>query len=424
YGIAPDGAKTSTRIQYTGGSSYIAESVTPATYTASAFVKGVGGEVVKFGVGANIGQGVEFTLNGQWQRIEHTGTGGTIFFSALGGNTATDFEIWGAQLETGSVATSYIPTSGGDAAARTRAADDLQIERDSTNLVTDSNSFGVYGTTVETTGFEAPDGSNNSTKISNIQDGAGERAHCLVTSVSGSTSYVGAIYIKGTAGQTIRVQAKRYTGDFSGSGTQTITFDGTWQRVTNLAWTSASNNTNALIVIKNEYGTTADEVYLWGAQIEEGSESTSLIPTSGAPASRTTFSDFYNQSEGTLYVEYEPRFTNVTNSALFFFSDGGSQNRIFSLVHQSYNLFIATSAVTVAQFGGGIPQANTLNRVAATFKANDARLSLNGANEVTDTSLTTPSVNQLHIGQRTTLVHQLNGHIKRLIYWPYHSDSL
>ena len=127
YGIAPDGTNTSTRIEYPAGSSYIAESVTPATYTASAFVKGVSGEVVKFGVGANIGQGVEFTLNGQWQRIEHTGTGGTIFFSALGGNTATDFEIWGAQLETGSVATSYIPTSGGDAAARTRAADDLVI---------------------------------------------------------------------------------------------------------------------------------------------------------------------------------------------------------------------------------------------------------------------------------------------------------
>ena len=124
YGIAPDGTNTSTRIEYPAGSSYIAESVTPATYTASAFVKGVSGEVVKFGVGANIGQGVEFTLNGQWQRIEHTGTGGTIFFSALGGNTATDFEIWGAQLETGSVATSYIPTSGSTV---TRQADDLSI---------------------------------------------------------------------------------------------------------------------------------------------------------------------------------------------------------------------------------------------------------------------------------------------------------
>ena len=126
YGIAPDGANTSTRIQYTGGSAYIADNVSSGTYTASAFVKGVAGEVVKFGIGANVGQGAEFTLNGEWQRIQHTGTGGAIFFSSLGGNTATDFEIWGAQVETGSL-TSYIPTSGGDAAARTRAADDLVI---------------------------------------------------------------------------------------------------------------------------------------------------------------------------------------------------------------------------------------------------------------------------------------------------------
>jgi len=127
YGIAPDGANTSTRIQYTGGSAYIADNVSSGTYTASAFVKGVAGEVVKFGIGLNVGQGAEFTLNGEWQRIQQTGTGNIIFFSSLGGNTATDFEIWGAQLEAGSVATSYIPTSGGDAAARTRASDELVI---------------------------------------------------------------------------------------------------------------------------------------------------------------------------------------------------------------------------------------------------------------------------------------------------------
>jgi len=125
YGIAPDGTNTSTRIEYSG-TSYIQDSFAVSDYTVSAFVKGVAGEVVKFGIGANVGQGAEFTLNGEWQRIQHTGTGGAIFFSSLGGNTATDFEIWGAQVETGSL-TSYIPTSGGDAAARTRAADDLVI---------------------------------------------------------------------------------------------------------------------------------------------------------------------------------------------------------------------------------------------------------------------------------------------------------
>ena len=43
------------------------------------------------------------------------------------GDGTSGVYIWGAQLEAGSVATSYIPTSGGNAAARTRAADNLTI---------------------------------------------------------------------------------------------------------------------------------------------------------------------------------------------------------------------------------------------------------------------------------------------------------
>jgi hypothetical protein len=43
------------------------------------------------------------------------------------GDGTSGVYIWGAQLETGSVATSLIPTSGGNAAARTRASDDLVI---------------------------------------------------------------------------------------------------------------------------------------------------------------------------------------------------------------------------------------------------------------------------------------------------------
>ena len=312
----------------------------------------------------------------------------------------------------------------------------ILVEPSATNLVTNSNSFSASGTAVKTTGFEAPDGTNNSTKISNIQDGDGEKAHCPLTSVSGSTQYSGSIYIKGTGGQTIRVQAKRATtGSFSGSGTQTITFDGTWQRVTNLTWTTASNNNDAFIVIKNEFGTTADEVYLWGGQIETGSVSTSVIPTSGSTAQRaaddlkitgSAFSNFYNQSEGTFYLEFEPRelSTSITNTA-FELSNGTGAERILSHVDSQIHAYFVDGGNVQANLDGGTNTVGVLNRLAVSYKANNIQVSVSGGAVVSDTSASIPTVDRLIIGNQVDdTTRLLNGHIKRLIYWPYHSDNL
>ena len=65
-----------------------------------------------FGFGANVTVGTVYTFDGRWQRITFTrSTGTTIFLSSYGGSTATDFEVFGIQLEAGSFSTSYIPTT-------------------------------------------------------------------------------------------------------------------------------------------------------------------------------------------------------------------------------------------------------------------------------------------------------------------------
>jgi hypothetical protein len=173
-------------------------------------------------------------------------------------------------------------------------------------------------------------------------------------------------------------------------------------------------------------------VYIWGAQVEAGSVATSYIPTtSGSTATRqaddlvitgSAFSDFYNQSEGTIYAEFVPKLESL-DATLFNFSDGSNFNRIMSLT-KFYHIFVTTSGNTQVQFASGSVSLNNLNRLAASLKTNDCVLSLNGSSEVVDSSMAMPSINQINIGARFGGTEQLQGHIRRLLYWPVSSDSL
>ena len=119
YGIAPNGLQSSSRIQF-GESDYCLRALSLSTNsTSSVYVKGISGETIQFGVGANVAQGGIFTFNGSWQRIEYTyqnGSGSILFSNLQGSATATDFEAWGLQVEDNTTyATSYIPTAGATA---------------------------------------------------------------------------------------------------------------------------------------------------------------------------------------------------------------------------------------------------------------------------------------------------------------------
>jgi hypothetical protein len=200
--------------------------------------------------------------------------------------------------------------------------------------------------------------------------------------------------------------------------------------------TLGADNTNAAVSIRKESGSTADSVDLWGGQIELGSVSTSVIPTSGSTVTRAAdelvisgsdFTDFYNQSEGTFYVESVPN-ENTSGSFLFDLSFGDASTDRLNIFNVSGNqyVFLKTAGTTwTNNVIGSRPAGGVFSRVAISYKSNDVRASLDGVNMATDISATVSStLNKMTIGNRYQNPNYLNGRIRRLIYWPYHSDSL
>jgi hypothetical protein len=131
YAISPDGTQNATRFvcNLNGGTTssdrswMIASFTAQATSTISIWIK-LNSAGTKTVLLSDSGGGTKTISGTDWQRIDATfvGGGGEFRIGLIGGSTSDTLDccIWGAQAESGSYPTSYIPTTS---ASATRVAD-------------------------------------------------------------------------------------------------------------------------------------------------------------------------------------------------------------------------------------------------------------------------------------------------------------
>lgn len=164
-------------------------------------------------------------------------------------------------------------------------------------------------------------------------------------------------------------------------------------------------------------------------QLEYGEVQTSIIPTSGSTVTRAAddlvisgsdFSDFFSTTENTFYCEFDPR---PSDEGRFLLCAQASSARFIyqGVSDNNWYIYDGTSSSVF-----GTESSTGLQRAAATFDGTSKEASLNGGGENTSSHngnlLNVPT--ELRIGKAYYGGGYLNGHIKRVIWWPYSSDRL
>ena len=236
------------------------------------------------------------------------------------------------------------------------------------------------------------------------------------------------------------------SGTYLGAGIERLP-NGWYRCWVSGSFTSGSGAGRASITIRNNTTTSngydpastlaiGDGVYVWGPMIEKNvidrRKPSSYFETTGSTATRgadsavvsgSNFSSWFNNTEGTVLIEYyrtnEPTFGGFTWPMSI--SDGTINNQI-----SFYNINGGTAVTNIFYQSGGTAQLDYLqvntnvgiNKLAQSYKTNQVAFAANGSLVGVDYTNTTPVVNRLTIGNSYTGGNDLNDRVSRIVYWP------
>jgi len=404
------------------------------------------------------------------------GTSGIYIWGAQLEQNAGSFSVPGEYAPTVATATggarnsAFLPDSSGVF----RSAGPLLLEEARTNVIQQSEAFSTgwvgSGYTTSTPAITSPSGQSGVYSVNEVSTAASQHYLAYLYSIPGSTPYTFSFFVK--ANQRNNISLRYYFADtnwvarvfdLSGSGALTQSSTGSAADVTSISqsivscpngWyrisltltqpttrsayfsidgcTTSTPTLDAGPGIQLYTGDVNKGYYLWGAQEEAGAYPSSYIPTTTSAVTRAADvststatsvfeSSWYNQTEGTVFAEFGPYGNGgaTKNPGIVQIDSGSGVNtiRMFCGGSTSPVLGVDTSSVNQAYISSGTLTPSLTSKITGAYRVNDFARAVNGANLGTDSSGTVPTVSQMLIGTGSAGVTELNGTIKRLVYW-------
>ena len=348
------------------------------------------------------------------------------------------FRIAATQMETGDIATDYIPTttaavSVGPVANVPRldylnsSCPKLLLEPQRTNLVTFSEQFDnaawiKVNTTITANAATSPDGYTNADAL--VENTATSLHDTYQSFIStSSTAYTFSCYIKPSTRTRAYLRSDTSAGtvrtlfDLTGSGSvvtlahtsASISLVGNgWYRCS-ITFTEGTGAAGRLVFVEGAVGTAISYAgngltafWLYGAQLEAGAYATSYIPTLGASVTRgadacvkTGISSLIGQTEGVLFLDFEIQTTGQDMVIMNIYNGTTPANSMYFYLTVSNILqaYVDNSGTVVIISSGVLAQGRY--KAALAYKANDCSFYLNGSLVGVDVSNTIPTCNAL-----------------------------
>ena len=269
------------------------------------------------------------------------------------------------------------------------------FEGQSTNLITYSEDFAnaawsKTGNTVVTSNTViSPNGTLNGSTVSGLSGTGSNDLRFVKSGSTANNTYTYSVYLKGSG--TVRIQL---SNGIDQGFDDTITLTSSWKRHF-LTSTFNSTTTPSLTANLDDLnGQTATQFDIYGAQLEQQSFATSLIPTSGSGVTRLAdaafgagSSDLINSTEGVLYAEIAALANDLTRRIITI--TDGTLNSIVKLEYKN-----TSNQIEAVLYNGNteclilhtLSDETEFNKIAFKYKQDDFSLFVNGIKVGTDTS--------------------------------------